>query len=112
MTLINTSLSEEIDLGKALQSVNTAAGAAQIFEEIKSIATGFLKRTETVEKQLNTIVATVYVNLKKRAEDGDQWSADMVKWMDVEIAVLKDFRDRYYVEFAAAPVSEPEADAT
>jgi hypothetical protein len=46
---------------------------------------------------MSFIVATVYVNLKKRAEQGDPWTSEVVKWMDLEIAKLKDFRERYLV---------------
>jgi hypothetical protein len=64
----------------------------QIFDELRTIAIGFMKRTEDVENQMNFIVATVYVNIKKRAEQGDAWAGEVVKWMDLEIAKLKDFR--------------------
>jgi hypothetical protein len=75
----------------------TGAPSSQIFDELRTIAIGFMKRTEDVENQMNFIVATVYVNLKKRAEQGDAWSVEVVKWMDLEIAKLKDFRERYLI---------------
>lgn len=83
--------------------LDTVAGASQIFDEMRAIALGFMKRTEDVENQLNFIVATVYVNLKKRAEQGDTWAGEIVIWMDAEIAKLKDFRERYLVNIAGRP---------
>lgn len=72
----------------------TADGAAVIFDELKTIVTGFLKRTEAIERQSSYIIAMVYTNAKKRAEDGDEWCAELVKVMDQDIATLNDLKGR------------------
>jgi hypothetical protein len=83
--------------------IATADDAGQVFDEMRAIAIGFMRRTEDVENQLNFIVATVYVNCKKQAEQGDAWAGEMLKWLDPEIAKLKDFRERYLVDIAGRP---------
>ena len=87
-------------------AIETERGTEQIFDEMKTIALGFVRRTEAVETQLNHIIATVYTNLKRQHQDGlhPEFVPMMVTWMDVEIAKLKDLRERYLVEVAARPV--------
>lgn len=82
-------------------TLETAEGAGVIFDELKAIATGFLKRTQAIETQANYIIATVYVNAKLRAEQGDEWCAKLVALMDQDIAKLNELRGRYAVDFAA-----------
>lgn len=85
-------------------TLTTADGAEVIFDELKTIATGFLRRTKEVETQANQIIATVYVNAKKRAEDGDEWCAKLVALMDQEIVKLNALKGKYAVDFAARPL--------
>lgn len=85
-------------------TLTTADGAEVIFDELKTIATGFLRRTKEVETQANQIIATVYMNAKKRAEDGDEWCAKLVALMDQEIVKLNALKGKYAVDFAARPL--------
>lgn len=85
-----------------VDDMNLSEGAKLLFTEMQSIAMGFMNRTVAVESQLNLIVATAYVNAKKRAEEGDQWSVDLVAVMDKQIAHLKDIGDRYLLDVAKA----------
>lgn len=86
-------------------TLTTAAGAEVIFDELKTIATGFLRRTQEVETQANQIIATVYVNAKKRAEDGDEWCGKLVEMLDKDIARLNALKGKYAVDFAARSAS-------
>lgn len=76
--------------------IDTAEGAATLFEEMKKIAIGFMNRTGDVEQQLTMIVSTVYVNLAKQRDlQGDEFARAMVTWMDVEIAKLNATKAKY-----------------
>ncbi len=72
-------------------------GAQVVFDEVRQMAIGFIKRTEAVEAQLNYIVATVYTNLRCRTGEAEV-SCLLVEWMDEEIKKLNELKTKTFNE--------------
>lgn len=88
-----------VDLGARMDAMITGEGVGQLFEEMRAIAIGFMKRTDVVEQRLNYAIATVYVNLVRRKEEGCEWAPHMLAWLDDEIKELNNIRSQYLKDF-------------
>ena len=78
--------------GCKIKRVASASGAGEVFDELRTIALRFIERTEKAQTQSEYIIATVYVNLKHWAQDGDAKAAEMVTWLDGAIGKLNEVK--------------------
>jgi len=88
-------VTDDRDMIPRRSSVAYETEAAVLFEEMRKIALGFIHRTDIVERQANLIIATMFVNLKRHAEQGDKLAISLFGWIEPECEKLAKIRAEY-----------------